>query len=253
MIHTWVSWVCSEGFLWGWIGLAVVVFVVLTQISAPYGRHGRGGWGPAIPAAWGWFVMEVVTLLGFGLCFWFAETKGWEAIVFLILYAGHYVYRACIYPWLSPPGATAIPVSVVAMATTFNIINSTVLGGALFVLDGAAAVPASRLIAGLGLFLFGFVTHVRSDAILRRLRRENGPGYHIPSGFLYRWVSCPNYLGEMVQWFGFAVAIHSLAGWSFAVWTVANLLPRALRHHQWYRERFEDYPKERRAVLPLIL
>ena len=197
--------------------------------------------------------MEVVTLLGYGLCFWIADTKGWPAMIFLVMYAGHYVYRACIYPWLSPPGATDIPLSVVAMATVFNTINSTVLGGALFVLDGASSVPLIQLFGGLALFVVGFAIHVRSDAILRAVRREKGPGYHVPMGFLYRWVSCPNYLGEIVQWCGFALAIQSLAGWSFAVWTVANLLPRALRHHRWYLERFDDYPSDRRAIIPMVL
>jgi hypothetical protein len=36
----------------------------------------------------------------------------------------------------------------------------------------------------------------------------------------------------------------------FAVWTVANLAPRAQSHHTWYREHFESYPPQRRALLP---
>ncbi|MGB0641280.1 MAG: 3-oxo-5-alpha-steroid 4-dehydrogenase, partial [Myxococcota bacterium] len=70
---------------------------------------------------------------------------------------------------------------------------------------------------------------------------------------LYRYVSCPNYLGEMVQWIGWAIAMNSLAGVSFAVWTVANLLPRALTHHRWYRDKFAEYPAERKAVIPFVL
>ena len=77
--------------------------------------------------------------------------------------------------------------------------------------------------------------------------------FWIPEGFLYRWVSCPNYLGEIIQWTGFAVAMNALAGWSFVCWTIANLLPRALRHHQWYIQQFEDYPASRRAIVPGIL
>ena len=40
---------------------------------------------------------------------------------------------------------------------------------------------------------------------------------------------------------------------SFAIYTLANLLPRALSHHQWYLEKFDDYPKERKAFLPYLL
>ena len=57
----------------------------------------------------------------------------------------------------------------------------------------------------------------------------------------------------MLEWVGFAIAAGSLAGWSFAVFTAANLIPRALTHHRWYRKQFPDYPRSRRAVLPFIL
>jgi len=253
MMHTWISWVCSPEFLWSWIGLAVVVFIALTRIAAPYGRHGRGGWGPNLPARLAWFLMEAVTLLGFGSCFLLAAAWSWPSLLFFLMYVGHYVYRACIYPWLCPPTAAPVPLSIVIMATVFNLINSSILGGYIFVVGSPLEVSALPVLLGTILFVLGFFAHVRSDSILRRLRADNGPGYHIPKGFLYRWVSCPNYLGEMVQWFGFAFALQSLAGWSFALWTTANLLPRALRHHQWYQDRFDAYPTSRRAIIPGLL
>ena len=37
-----------------------------------------------------------------------------------------------------------------------------------------------------------------------------------------------------------------------AVFTFANLAPRAWSHHKWYRKKFPDYPKQRRAVIPFI-
>ena len=49
---------------------------------------------------------------------------------------------------------------------------------------------------------------------------------------------------------GWALATWSLPGLAFAVWTVANLVPRARANHRWYRGRFPDYPKERRALVP---
>ena len=75
----------------------------------------------------------------------------------------------------------------------------------------------------------------------------------IPRGGLFRYLTCPNYFGEMVEWLGWACLTWSLAGLSFFVFTTANLLPRGLTHHRWYREQFPDYPPERRAVLPWVL
>jgi len=45
----------------------------------------------------------------------------------------------------------------------------------------------------------------------------------------------------------------SLPGLSFAVWTAANLIPRALHHHSWYKKEFKDYPQKRKAIFPGFL
>jgi protein-S-isoprenylcysteine O-methyltransferase Ste14 len=93
--------------------------------------------------------------------------------------------------------------------------------------------------------------NLHADSVLLRLRREGG--YGVPRGGLFRWVSCPNYLAEMVEWVGWALATWSPAGAAFATYTTANLLPRAVVHHRWYRARFPDYPPERRALIPFLL
>jgi len=257
MLEAWCRFVTLPSVLWAWMGLGLLVFVFLLRMVVPYGRHGRPGWGPLVPALWAWFVMEFAALVGFGTCFFMGRQRGASAGLFLLLYGGHYVYRAFIYPWLSSSSQPSrMPLSIVLMGLMFNGMNSTILGGHLFLSgSGAAASDAFGLRGWMGLMLFvvGFVIHVHSDHTLRRLRHDRGPGYHMPEGGLFRFVSCPNYLGEMLQWTGFAVALNALAGWTFVVWTVANLLPRALKHHAWYQEKFSEYPTVRRAVFPGLL
>jgi 3-oxo-5-alpha-steroid 4-dehydrogenase 1 len=109
-----------------------------------------------------------------------------------------------------------------------------------------------RFIAGTCLFVAGLALNHHSDEVLRRLRRPGETGYKIPRGGLYRWVSCPNYLGEIIEWTGWAIATWSLPGLLFAVWTFANLAPRGWEHHGWYKEKFADYPKDRRAIIPFV-
>ncbi len=77
-------------------------------------------------------------------------------------------------------------------------------------------------------------------------------GYQIPNGGLYKLVSCPNYLGETIEWTGYAITTNSLAGFAFAFYTFANLAPRAQHHHKWYKERFADYPANRKAYIPYL-
>jgi hypothetical protein len=52
-----------------------------------------------------------------------------------------------------------------------------------------------------------------SDAVLRGLRDAGGGrGYKIPHGGGFEWVSGANFLGEIVEWVGFALASWSLPG-----------------------------------------
>jgi len=144
----------------------------------------------------------------------------------------------------------------VASAVAFQTINGYLQGRYLFTLaaDGGAAWLADpRFVIGTCLFAAGMAVNVHSDGILRSLRRPGEGDYRIPRSGLFRWVSCPNYLGEMVEWCGWAVLTWSLPGLAFAAWTVANLLPRALAHHRWYRREFADYPPQRKAVIPFVL
>ncbi len=98
-------------------------------------------------------------------------------------------------------------------------------------------------------------TFAREGALpeLRNLRKPGETGYKIPFGGLYGVVSCPNYLGEILEWVGFAIAASTAPGWAFAFFTASNLVPRAVAHHRWYLEKFADYPTRRRAILPFLL
>ena len=90
-----------------------------------------------------------------------------------------------------------------------------------------------------------------SDNMLISLRQANKQ-YQIPRGGIFRYISCPNHFGEIVDWIGFAIIALSLGSLSFALWTSFNLIPRAMNHHNWYKNNFKDYPKDRRAVIPFI-
>ena len=240
-----------------WIAIAVVTAIVLLRLPAPYGRHARPGWGPTIPARVAWMMMELPSPLVLGGWFLFGGRTGDPlASIALALWVGHYAYRAIAFPLLASPRAAPVPVSIVASAIAFNVVNGSLNGLWLFVVGpvrGAGWLTDPRFVAGTALFIAGFVVHLRADAVLRALRRTQPDRYQVPRGGIYESVSCPNYFGEIVEWLGFALLTWSPAGLSFAIWTAANLVPRALAHHRWYRETFPDYPATRRAIVPGVL
>lgn len=244
---------------WGlaaWMAMAPVIALVLMRISAPYGRHANAKVGPGLPPRLGWFLMELPALLTFPIVATVASGERPPLLWMLLgLWALHYGNRALIYP-LRLRSKTPLPVLILALGVIFNAINGTILGLGLTRFGG---VPQVGWLAhplcwvGLAMFLGGYLLNLHADAVLRRMRRSNPTGYAIPREGAFRWVSSPNYLGEMIEWFGFALVTFSLAGLAFAVWTAANLLPRALTHHQWYLRTFPDYPRDRKAVLPFLL
>lgn len=79
------------------------------------------------------------------------------------------------------------------------------------------------------------------------------PEYKIPYGGLFKYVSCANYFGEILEWFGFFLALQTYTSFLFLLGTMANLVPRALKYHQGYIKKMDNYPKDRKAVFPYIL
>ncbi len=239
----------------GWFALAAVVFVTLFFIAAPYGRHARRGWGPAFTNRTGWLLMEASAPLAFAALYFIGENRGnLTALVFLLLWEAHYIHRAFIYPFSLQDRDKKMPLTVVLFGAVFNLGNAYLNGRYLFTFAsyGSEWLGDCRFFLGVMVFIAGFVINRSADEVLHQLRREHGSGYQIPFGGMYRWISCPNYFGEILTWVGWAIATWSLPGLAFAVWTIANLAPRARTHHLWYLQQFPDYPKERKALIPRL-
>jgi protein-S-isoprenylcysteine O-methyltransferase Ste14 len=235
---------------------AAATAVALLFTTAPYGRFLRDGWGPTLPSTAGWMLMELPAVLTIAVCFLLGDrTSNPLAIVFLGLWELHYVYRTLVFPFRRRGGRRPMPLGVVLLAVLFNVWNGYLNGRWLFALGPPRGVEwfgDPRFIVGAAMFLIGLGINFHSDNILLKLRAPGETRYEIPRGGLFRFVSAPNYLGELLEWTGWALATWSLAGLSFAVFTAANLAPRAWSNHRWYRERFADYPEERRALIPFV-
>jgi 3-oxo-5-alpha-steroid 4-dehydrogenase 1 len=236
---------------------AAVVFIALFFVVAPYGRHVRKGWGFSINNKLAWVLMEAASPIIFFACFLTGNLKiNGPIIAFLVLYLAHYIHRAFIYPFSLRGTEKRMPLSVVFMGMTFNFMNAYLNGRYIFWFSGDRYTNSwltdPRFIAGVVLFLMGYIINRQADQALRDLRKDGSSGYKISYSRFYRLVSSPNYLGEITIWTGWAIATWSLAGLAFAVWTIANLLPRARANHLWYRSTFPDYPPERKALIPRI-
>jgi protein-S-isoprenylcysteine O-methyltransferase Ste14 len=232
-----------------------VMFAALLFLPAPYGRYPTEGWGPSIGARAGWIVMELPALAVIFLVVFFSGGRpSAAALALLLAWELHYVYRTLLFPFLIREKGKRFPILLIVIAVLFNVFNGYANGVSL------ASVPpplaewrsGTRFAVGLGLFVSGFCIHVWADGTLRGLRAPGETGYKIPRGGLFERITSPNYFGEVLEWFGWAIAAWSYAGLAFALFTAANLVPRAHAHRNWYLAHFPDFPRERKRIIPFL-
>ncbi|CAM8986485.1 unnamed protein product [Rhodiola kirilowii] len=110
--------------------------------------------------------------------------------------------------------------------------------------------------AGAAIFFWGWIHQCKCHAILGSLRqhKRDQDKHVIPRGDWFEYISSPHYLAEMVIYAGLVIASGGtdLTIWLIFAFTVANLCFAAGETKRWYLEKFEDYPRNRKAVIPFI-
>lgn len=234
--------------------IGAITFFILLKVTAPYGKFSKKNWGPNISYKLGWFLQEVISLITFSYFFLTGSIEHKSiAWLFFMIWNMHYFNRSIIYP-LRKKEDSLCPLIIVLFAIIFNLINGFINGFYLGNLHqyNIEYILSAKFIVGSFIFILGLVINLVSDNILLKLKRIDNT-YKVPKGFLYNYISCPNYFGEIIEWTGFAIMTWSAPGLIFALWTFFNLVPRAVSHHKWYISNFEDYPKSRKAIIPFIL
>ncbi|KAJ3480805.1 hypothetical protein NLI96_g8095 [Meripilus lineatus] len=206
-----------------------------------------------------------------------------------LLYLLHYLNRAIISP-LRTPSRSKSHIIVPLSGISFNVINGCLMGSYLSsppaqaFLNSAFSRPTFWI--GITMWAFGLVGNIYHDEILLNIRRKaklnkktdgsktsdvksnanKQEHYAIPQGALYSVVSYPNYFCEWSEWLGFAIAaspfpsIFSTADllatltppYLFFLSEVFLMIPRAYKGHKWYLNRFPEYPKNRKVVIPFL-
>jgi 3-oxo-5-alpha-steroid 4-dehydrogenase 1 len=255
MIILSVSWPTYQTIMYSWIVLAVIIFFLLLKITAPYGRHTSSKWGPLVSNKIGWLIMELPVLI---VLFYFLMpvSKNISVVSWILisLFCLHYFNRVFVFPFRLHTKGKKMPLIIMLSAIFFNVVNGFSMGYyfAHFANYSPDWFTDWRFIAGTLLFFSGLAINWKADDILIHLRKPDETDYKIPGGWLFEKISCPNLFGELIEWLGFAILCWNLPALTFFLWTAANLIPRALSHHKWYKEKFSDYPAGRKAILPFI-
>ena len=161
-----------------------------------------------------------------------------------------------------------MPLGIMFSGISFNILNAMMQGYWIFFESfrvdyqafglsyaDTAWLCSPQFIIGLIIFLFGFYTNLRSDYIIRHLRKsDDDTNHYLPEGFMFEYVTSANYFGELMEWLGFAILTWSFSGLVFFIWTFANLVPRAHALYKRYQSEFGEIMerKKLKRVFPFI-
>lgn len=230
---------------------ALFCFIALYFVPAGYGKMVNKKWGFAINNKIGWLIMEcptIIVMFSFTIAGYYLPLTKEEytsRILVLLPFICHYIYRSFIFPFLLR-GKSLMPITIVLMGLVFNTVNASLISTWCFYLCPAPFYSYSyfmspAFIIGSLIFLIGFIANIDSDAYIRRLRKVGDTKHYFPHCHLYRFVSSANYLGEMVEWLGFAILTSNPASYLFLVWTSANLIPRS---HAIYKQYQKEFPEE---------
>ena len=238
-----------------WTALALTPLISWWLGRDYSGRTGGRTAGPRISARWGWFLMELPALVVLPAIYLLADERQAASDILVGLWTAHYAHRALLWPWPVQRDGRPMPAATCLAGFAFNTVNGLLFG---WFLTRLAAYPADwiwdiRFIAGAVVTLTGAALNIWSDYHLTQLRRASPGQPVLPQRGAFRLVSCPNLTGEIMEWAGFALMSWSLPGLSFALWTAANLIPRARWRRRWYRQQFAAYPANRQALIPKIL
>lgn len=244
--------------------LAVIVYIALQYFKAGYGFLRTSSWGPSIPNKVGWIIMEAPVFIAMVIFFLLRGLNSGIAVtVITVIFLTHYFQRSFIFPFLIK-GKSRMPIAIIAMGMIFNLANAYMIGSWLYLysippytLEPFYTIKwlySPQFISGTIIFILGMIINLRSDYIIRHLRKPGDSKHYIPKGGMFKYVSSANYFGEITEWFGFAILTWSIPGVIFCIWTFTNLAPRANSLYAKYTEEFgEEFTKlKRKRVIPFI-
>uniref|UniRef100_A0A0N5A6Q2 3-oxo-5alpha-steroid 4-dehydrogenase (NADP(+)) n=2 Tax=Parastrongyloides trichosuri TaxID=131310 RepID=A0A0N5A6Q2_PARTI len=249
---SWVIYISCLYFLFG----VITAILLLIGIKASYGRYNSGALFPSLVLnpRLSWMFQESPSLLIplYLIITRYGEYDFYNFIV-TMLFVTHYFQRSIIYPLLMK-SKNLVPIEIVLSAFLFCTINGFLQGYSHLLYIKYQSNTFSTVTSWIGFIIFalGMFINIQADHILRNLRKEGETDYKIPVGGVFDYVTCANYFGEIIEWFGFFLVAKSLPSLVFMFFTITNIGPRAIQHHQWYLEKFDNYPKNRKVLIPFV-
>ena len=258
------------------LALDLPIFLCLIFIKAYYGKffNSNSEEGncfqrtirkifPVIPSRISWIIQECpCVFMTIFFLIYYRKNLNYKNILVMAPFFIHYVHRSFIFPFVIHSSKNN-PLEITLMAFVFCFFNSLMINRSIFclIIDYELKSFWLNYMFGLAIFGLGMYINIHSDYSMikqRNANKDSNNKYIIPRGFMYELISCPNYFGELTEWLGFFILSNSFSGLVFFISTFANLFPRAIQYHQWYKNKFKEefatdkILSERKSIVPFL-
>ncbi|KAG5549812.1 hypothetical protein RHGRI_014950 [Rhododendron griersonianum] len=105
---------------------------------------------------------------------------------------------------------------------------------------------------GVVIFLVGISGNFYHHYLLSKLREKGDKGYKLPKGGLFNLVLCPHYLFEIIAFWGIFFVSQTALSLSCAFGVALYLAGRSFVTRKWYLSKFENFPREVKALVPFV-
>lgn len=147
-------------------------------------------------------------------------------------------------------GKAALDHSVV-ISTSYTLITTATIY-AQYLTRGLPEPPVNLMYVGVVVFFIGISGNFYHHYLLANLRKDGEKQYKIPRGGLFSLVICPHYLFEVVGFLGISFISQTVYAFFFTIGMAGYLVGRSYATRKWYMSKFEDFPKDVKALIPYI-
>lgn len=145
-----------------------------------------------------------------------------------------------------------MPLDVVINISVSYFVYTACMIYAQYISKPFSEPPIDLKYAGGAMFLIGISGNFYHHYLLSKLRKDGQKEYKIPRGGLFDLVVCPHYLFEIVEFIGLACISQTIYAFSFTIGSALVLMGRSYATKKWYLSKFEDFPRNVKALIPYV-
>jgi len=185
-----------------------------------------------------------------------AASKPWDPVAQLGLacWALHFLKREFETFFVHKFSRPTMPLNNLFKNCAYYWAFAAVIGIPLCSTSYTGPTNESIVYGGLALFLCSQLGNLICHVMLRNLRPAEGSTVRpIPTGFLFDFVSCPNYTFEVMAWVGFSIMTQIPFAYAFTIVGALQMADWANKKHKGYLKSSDKYKGlNRKAIVPFI-